>query len=108
MSRVLATCPDGGVDARQLYVAAHAVVVDEIRRRRHAPPAPSEGLARGDRRGAGVARGLAALSADRRRVVTLHLLGHDVAQIASLLGIDAELAETLATEGLRELRAALP
>lgn len=106
-----------------LYRVAHSVVVDEIRRRRRRPeveldeggpdhlehggdPGP-EGLLQGQELGQQVMSCLAELSPDRRRVVTLYLVGHPSAEIATLLGLEKRQTENLVSRGMKDLREAL-
>lgn len=123
MVRILRSYAEVELNTSFLYRVAHSVVVDEIRRRRRrqevgiTPSLPDtlehrgepgpEGHARGAQLGEHVVSCLAALSVERRRVVTLHLMGHNSVEIASLLGIEKKQAENLAYRGLKELRVAL-
>ncbi len=121
--RILRGYAESDVNTSFLYRVAHLVVVDEIRRGRRrnevgiSPSMPDrlehrgepgpERLARGTELGEQVVTCLAALLPDRRRVVTLHLVGHTSAEIATLLGLDKKQAENLTYRGLKDLRDAL-
>jgi RNA polymerase sigma factor (sigma-70 family) len=107
------------VPAAYLRRVAHSVIVDEIRRQRARPEvavaeldepgldAGPERRAAGRQIGAAIVDCLARLSDDRRRAVTLHLLGHAPAEIAVLLGWSPKRAENLSLRGLADLRACL-
>lgn len=108
------------VNSTLLYRVAHSVIVDEIRRhkRRHevamTPTTPErvagpphktpEVRARGALTGEGIQECLALLSDDRRRAVTLHLLGHTVPQVAEQLEFSPKKAENLVYRGMKDLR----
>jgi RNA polymerase sigma-70 factor (ECF subfamily) len=100
-----------------IYRTAYSAVIDEIRRRRRLQevaieleiPAQSyEGdpehraLAR-EMRDA-IMKCLVALGPPRRRAVTLHLLGHSVAEISRLLECRHKQAENLVYRGVSNLR----
>lgn len=109
----------GGVSAAYLKKVAYSAVVDEIRRRRRqlaldagadgddddvesaadeTQSTPDTGI------GNAIAACLQRLQLDRRRALTLHLLGHSGAEVAGLLGCDAKRAENLTLRGLAQLR----
>ena len=109
--------------ASYLWKAAYSAMIDEIRRLRRAehvslddgavdPPAVDAGSDPEQRRrareiGAGIQQCLARLVPDRRRAVTLQLVGHSVPDIAKLLGWNLKRAENLVYRGLDDLRACL-
>ena len=121
--RVLDRLKDGsGVTLQRayLYRVAYSVLVDEIRRRRRRPEVQidpdfvaSSGEPSPDRRlkaheiAAAIRRCLSKLITDRRRAVTLHLLGHSTAEIVALLGWQRKQAENLIFRGMSDLRACL-
>ena len=100
---------------------AYSVVVDEIRRRRRRPGdvAQDEELSENslpDSRtqatpegaiGNGIAICLQRQNADRRRALTLHLLGHSIADAARLMSCKVKKAENLIYRGLAQLRICL-
>lgn len=99
---------------------AFTAMIDALRRRRPEAPtavdpaelARSEGpdpeaLARDRRLGLAIQACLEALSPDRRRAVTLHLLGHELREIGPLLGVEGRQAENLTYRGLGSLRVCL-
>lgn len=102
-----------------LNKVAYSVVVDEMRRRQRRlepidgadddveeiPDAitPSADGIIGD----AIADCLSRLKADRRRAVTLHLLGHSVPETAHILGFKAKQAENLVYRGIAQLRECL-
>ena len=103
-----------------LYRTAYSVVIDEIRRRRRhredpieedlpatSPLNDPEGHVWGREVRELVASCLSALAVDRRRAVTLHLLGHSLAEITALLECARKRAENLVYRGLADLRACL-
>lgn len=121
--RILRSYAEAEVNTSFLYRVAHSVVVDEIRRlrrrnevaitpslpervRQEGDPGP-EGLARGTQLGEQVVACLGGLAPDRRRAVTLHLMGHSGPEIATLLGFGKKQAENLTYRGLKDLREAL-
>lgn len=100
---------------------AYSVVVDELRLRRRRPADQPgdldhsqaetadprlDGAAAGAI-GDGIARCLARQAEDRRRALTLHLLGHSVPEAAELLGWGAKRVENLVYRGLVHLRECL-
>jgi RNA polymerase sigma-70 factor (ECF subfamily) len=109
--------------ASYLWKAAYSAMIDEIRRLRRAehvsledgavdPPAVDAGSDPEQQRrareiGAGIQECLARLVSDRRRAVTLQLVGHSVPDIAKLLGWNLKRAENLVYRGLDDLRACL-
>ena len=122
-SRVLDRLRDtGGAELSRayLYRAAYSAVVDEIRRRRRRAEVPlepdlpvSSKEGNPERQAAGrdlremIRLCLSGLARARRRAVTLHLLGHSVAEIAALLEYGHKQAENLVYRGLGDLRACL-
>lgn len=106
-----------------LWKVAFSAMIDEIRRLRRAqlvsldeavvnPPAPDSGsnpeaVRRGREIGGGIRQCLADLTADRRRAVTLYLVGHTVPEITRLMGWNLKRAENLVYRGLEELRGCL-
>ena len=102
-----------------LYRAAYSAVVDEIRRRRRRVDGDERGAqtlvevaAPGDMRrdiaiGEGITRCLARQNEDRRRALTLHLLGNSIESTAQLLGSATKRAENLIYRGLQHLRECL-
>lgn len=109
------------INGGYVYRIAHSAVVDEIRRhRRRREEAMTEGDAQVETRAAGperravdsetraeIAECMTRLSEDRRRAVTLYLQGHQVPEVASLLGFTSKKAENLVYRGLSDLRACL-
>lgn len=103
-----------------IHRVAHSVIVDEMRRRKrrnetgidptapepveHAVRADPEAMAGGQEIGVVIVEGLAELSVDRRRAVTLYLQGHSVPEAARMLDIAPKKAENLIYRGLQELR----
>lgn len=113
---------DGTVEFSQgyLYRTAYSVVIDEIRRRRRRREVPIEAelsveseQANPERQAIGrelrdaIGRCLSAIVPSRRRAVTLHLVGHTVAEISALLECGLKQAENLVYRGLGELRECL-
>lgn len=102
------------VSPAYLKKVAYSTVVDEIRRRQRRPDVVAgqdgdevadDAPATGDPLlGNAIAGCLAQQHADRRRAVTLHLLGHSVAEAASTLGCNVKRAENLVYRGLAQLR----
>jgi len=108
------------VNSTLLYRVAHSVIVDEIRRQKRrqeiamTPTTPErvagpmhktpEARVRGAMTGDGIQSCLALLLEDRRRAVTLYLLGHSVPQVAEQLGFSAKKAENLVFRGMKDLR----
>ncbi|HHQ48932.1 MAG TPA: sigma-70 family RNA polymerase sigma factor [Acidobacteria bacterium] len=113
--------PDPG--SSYLWRVAHSVTVDEIRRRRRRREVPMEeglleageegggaspeGLAEAAEVGRGILDCLTALARDRRRAVSLRLLGHTVGEVATLLEWSYKRAENLVYRGLADLRRCL-
>ena len=101
-----------------LYRIAYSVMIDEIRRRRRRsqeiplePDLPARSLEEDpEHRALGrevrdtIVKCLAALVRPRRRAVTLHLLGHSVAEISRLLECGHKQAENLVYRGVGNLR----
>ena len=100
-----------------LKKVAYSAVVDEIRRRRRqlALDAGADGddieTAADETRsmpepavGNAIAACLKGLQLDRRRALTLHLLGHTGSEVARMLACDAKRAENLTLRGLAQLR----
>lgn len=106
------------LSASYLKKVAYSAVVDEIRRRRRQPAAvpasdqidinatPDESKATPPDASLGHAMEacLQRLPVDRRRAVTLHLLGHSGPEIAQLLECNVKRAENLTLRGLAQLR----
>lgn len=103
-----------------LWRTAQSVLIDEIRRARRRPevdletaperPAGSAGPERtlaSKELGAAVRDCLDGLHDMRRRVVTLHLLGHTPAEAATRLGFNPKKVYNLIHRGLEDLRACL-
>jgi len=106
------------LSAAYIKKVAYSTVVDEIRRRRRrlaadpAPshvdvetaadesPAPSPDTALGNAMEICLQR----LQPDRRRALTLHLLGHSGSEVARILGCNPKRAENLTHRGLAQLR----
>lgn len=112
---------DGAADtnASYLFRAAYSAVIDEIRRRRRRVATDERGddalqsaTSAGDMRrdiaiGEGISQCLERQNDDRRRALTLHLLGHSIEATGKLLGIATKNAENLIYRGLRHLRECL-
>lgn len=116
---------EGSPDLSSLYVekAAYSAMVDEIRRhrrRREVPEARERSLLEGaaDRAdpetlaasgeiAAGIGHCLSGLSSPRRLAVTLHLQGHSVPEVASLMRWPFKRAENLVYRGIADLRRCL-
>lgn len=104
-----------------LRKVAYCAVVDEMRRRQRSVAqdagfADAEALAVADGTvdleastsiGAAIAACLALQNPDRRRAVTLHLLGHSTSDTAKILGCGLKRAENLVYRGLTQLRECL-
>jgi RNA polymerase sigma-70 factor (ECF subfamily) len=105
-----------------IWRVAYSAVVDEIRRQRRLHEVPMDELThevtadaapdperatRGREIGAAITDCLQRLVRARRHAVTLHLLGHTVAEAGRLLGWSAKRAENLVYRGLADLRACL-
>lgn len=105
------------LSAAYLKKVAYSAVVDEIRRRRR-QLALDAGTDHGDIEAAAdetqstpetalgdaIAACLQGQPPDRRRALTLHLLGHTGSEVARLLSCDAKRAENLTLRGLAKLR----
>lgn len=115
---------EGIPDLSSLYVekTAYSAMVDEIRRHRRRREESAEGViettsapndvnpesATAAREIAdGLRSCLAALRTQRRLAVTLHLQGHSVPEVASILKWRAKTAENLVYRGLADLRRCL-
>jgi RNA polymerase sigma factor (sigma-70 family) len=108
----------GMISAAYLKKVAYSAVVDEIRRRRRrlaADAAPDhfdvEAAADETRTSApdtalgnAIEMCLQRLQPDRKRALTLHLLGYSGSEVAHLLGCNAKRAENLTHRGLAQLR----
>jgi RNA polymerase sigma-70 factor, ECF subfamily len=110
----------GDLSGAYLKKVAYSAVVDEIRRRRRQlaldagadgdaiEAAPDEMRALPETAiGDAIAACLQHLVADRRRALTLHLLGHTGLEVARMLVCDAKRAENLTLRGLVQLRECL-
>lgn len=111
---------DGNLSVTPAYLrkVAYCAIVDEMRRRRRrvdtdtfGDEANVEALAddapdrqHGSDIGAAISECLAHQNADRRRAVTLHLLGHSVPEAAAILGSNSKRTENLVYRGLAQLR----
>jgi len=115
---------EGNPDLTSLYVekAAYSAMVDEIRRHRrrreespdetreaasHRSDSDPEAVAAGREVAEGLRACLAVLATPRRMAVTLHLQGHSVPEVASILTWRAKTAENLVYRGLADLRRCL-
>jgi len=116
---------EGDPDLSSLYLekAAYSATVDEIRRHRRrredpateehsieaaaAEHADPETLAASGEIASGIGRCLAGLSPPRRLAVTLHLQGHSVSEVATLMRWRFKKAENLVYRGLADLRRCL-
>jgi RNA polymerase sigma-70 factor, ECF subfamily len=105
------------VSGAYLKKVAYSAVIDEIRRRRRRPPIDSASAidlesasdvpstpAPDTSLGNALETCLQRLHADRRRALTLHLLGYSGAEVASMLGCNLKRAENLTLRGLAQLR----
>jgi len=104
-----------------LYRVGHSVMVDEIRRVKRRREVRSQDVvenargtevdpevaAAGHELGQTIHLCLAELKPEYRRAVSLHLHGHSVPEIATLLGIDKKKADNLVYRGVSRLREAL-
>lgn len=113
----------GTLAASYVWKTAYTVMIDEIRRRGRRPevalddtdsettlarPGPSpEALAAGRALGGAIRECLRAQAPPRRAAAVLHLQGHTVPQIATLLGWNGKKAENMVYRGLAGLRACL-
>ena len=108
------------LSAGYLKKVAYSAVIDEIRRRRRQPTAvagsdvdieaaPDEIRSRPPETALGNAMELCMqrLQDDRRRALTLHLLGHGGSEVARMLECNAKRAENLTLRGLAQLRECL-
>lgn len=108
------------INATYLNRLAYSTVIDEIRKRQRRPEMGTEAGGEGDRvadetaaTGVGADTGeaieacLAQQVAERRRAVTLHLLGHTVGEIATLMQCKAKRAENWVYRGITQLRLCL-
>ena len=109
--------------ASYLWRVGHSAVIDEIRkhRRRGETPLDDQGaevdpidpspdpedMAAAVSLGRGIIDCLGSIAAARRQAVTLHLQGHQVPEIARLLGWKVKRAENLVYRGLADLRLCL-
>lgn len=100
-----------------LKKVAYSAVIDEIRRRRRRPAedasvrvdvetAADEVAATSPDTALGhaIEMGLQSLSPDRRRALTLHLLGYSGSEVAVMLGCNAKRADNLTHRGLAQMR----
>lgn len=106
----------GSFSAAYLKKVAYSAVIDEIRRRRRQPSVdaasdidleatPDTTSAAADTSlGNAMETCLRSLQPDRRRALTLHLLGYSGTEVASMLGCNAKRAENLTLRGLAQLR----
>ncbi len=99
-----------------LHRAVMSVIVDHIRKLRHAPQPLPDGYSvpdnadtqtRSAELGAHIAGALAQLPERRQRPVALHLQGFDLAQIAVMEGLSEATVRNLVYRGLDELKASL-
>lgn len=110
------------VNSSYLWKVVHSVLVDEIRKARHARQVALDGSelhVRGSRTdspeihsrslevGRAIQDCLGRLVEARRRAVTAYLLGHTVPETARLLGWTVTKAENLVYRGLEQLRSCL-
>ncbi len=111
------------VNASYIKRAVHSVIIDEIRRRRGKPADPEDSNqlnwiadpkarppdehVQATELGQAIRRCLETLPASRRRAVTLHLLGHSLADKAQMLNLSSKSAENLVYRGLKALRSCL-
>jgi RNA polymerase sigma-70 factor (ECF subfamily) len=112
------------VSPAYLKKVAYCAIVDEMRRRQRSLGHPSSGSGQesddvADESqdlpnlqdaafiGSAITQCLAHQIADRRRAVTLHLLGHTVPEAARILGCKAKRVENLVYRGLAQLRECL-
>ena len=124
LSERLSRAPEAECTPGFVWKVAYSVTVDEIRRRRRrsevdladipeeggvpfdARPGPDQQVeARRQREGLRVC--LRALRVERRRAVTLHLLGHTVPETGRLMSWNPKRAANLVYRGLADLRACL-
>jgi RNA polymerase sigma-70 factor (ECF subfamily) len=113
----------GGPAASYIWKTAYTVMIDEIRRRGRRPevaldetdsalamarPGPSpEQLTAGRELGAAIRECLQGLIPSRRAAVVLHLQGHSLKEVGSLLGWTEKKAENLVYRALAGLRTCL-
>jgi RNA polymerase sigma-70 factor, ECF subfamily len=109
--------------ASYIWKTAYTVMIDEIRRRGRRPevalddtdsaltlvrPGPSpEQMAAGRETGVAIRACLSGLVRSRRAAVVLHLQGHSLREIGSLLGWNEKKAENLVYRALTGLRTCL-
>lgn len=115
---------EGDPDLSSLYVekAAYSATVDEIRRHRRRREAAMaehsigegaenqadpETLAASREIAVGIGHCLSGLASPRRLAVTLHLQGHSVSEVATLMRWRFKRAENLVYRGLADLRRCL-
>lgn len=113
----------GGLAASYIWKTVYTVMIDEIRRRSRRPevalddtdsastlvrsdPSP-EAVTAGRQLGSAIRECLRALVPSRRAAVVLHLQGHSVPEIATLLGWNEKKAENLVYRALAGLRSCL-
>jgi RNA polymerase sigma factor (sigma-70 family) len=110
--------PEGTVSQGYLKKVAYSAVIDEIRRRRRQPPAETASDIDIDELGPqaepattpdtllgnAMEACLQRLQPDRRRALTLHLLGYSGREVADILGCNSKKAENLTLRGLTQLR----
>lgn len=106
-----------------LYKVAYTTVIDEIRRLRRRREVPIDNPSHGRQQavaatgpeqvtyahevGRAIEDCLSAMRRERRLAVTLHLLGHSVADSAGILGWDRKRTENLVYRGMSDLRECL-
>jgi RNA polymerase sigma-70 factor (ECF subfamily) len=106
---------DSELSAAYLKKVAYSAVIDEIRRRRRRPAedayvdvasaAESVPAAAVDTTlGHAIELGLQHLAPDRRRALTLHLLGYSGSEVAVMLGCNDKRADNLTHRGLAQMR----
>lgn len=107
----------GDFSRTYLRRVAHSVFIDLIRKRSDEEPfepnfhdvrapetAGPQAIALGRELGREISDALGRLERSRRRAVTLHLQGHSVREIATILGWSYKRAENLVYRGLAQLR----
>jgi RNA polymerase sigma-70 factor (ECF subfamily) len=106
------------LSATYLKKVAYSAVIDEIRRRRREPAAAPashlidiaasaaqvQGATPDTALGNAMEVSLQRLLPDRRRALTLHLLGYSVPEVAHMLECNAKRADNLIHRGLAQLR----
>jgi RNA polymerase sigma-70 factor (ECF subfamily) len=110
---------DGDAELAPAYLkkVAYSAVIDEIRRRRKqlaenpamrvdVEVAADELVAASSDTALGhaIEAGMQSLSDDRRRALTLHLLGYSGTEVATLLGCNVKRADNLTHRGLAQVR----